>query len=116
MNVAAVAFAIALTAPWMRAPQRHTYAKAIVHASHHAHVPALLFVAIIENESRWHHSAVSRGAYFGLGQIGLENFRACSDPSTKACKAVQARLLQGTYNIAKMGKSCGPTASIAVTG
>ena len=107
MTVAALMLVIAVSAPWMHKPQQRTYAKAILHTAHRYHLPPLLFAAVIENESHWHHSVVGgskTSPSIGLGQIALRNYRACrKDLKSNGCKAIAARLSNGSANIAAMG-------------
>lgn len=106
MKNALIAAAILLCQPSLPRVQVARYAEATARAAARNRVPPVLLVAVAENESRWHRSAVSaNGEYVGLGMVRLRNYAACRDDlATPACQAVKAMLLDGASNLAVMAK------------
>lgn len=101
-SVEYIADAIAVDHGWMATKQRETYAKALKRTAEKYDFDPLTGVALIWHESRWRAGAIGdNGRAIGLAQIHYEGICA-RDPST--CESVRQRLLDGTANIATMGR------------
>ncbi len=109
-SIAVIAWAILLSNPGMPRTQARAYAKTLQTAAKENSFDPFTGVAIIHNESRWRQSVISPdGEDYGLGQIRARYTKGCRDDAepvkkpSASCKAAKARLLDGHYNIRRMG-------------
>lgn len=103
MKLHAIMLAIYLCRPGIPEPARKAYAQEILR------LPAafrLHAVALVEHESKWSPTAISRDREdVGLGQVRARFLRGCrgdADPvnhPSASCRAERLRLLDGLYNL-----------------
>lgn len=114
ITLVVVIAAIGLCRPSLSTTTRTSYAKIVLDRSAKLGIDPLLMVAIVDHESGWMPSAVSKdGEDHGLGQIRARYRPACAKdvdpvhaPST-ACAAEKRRLLDGEHNLDVMADAIG---------
>jgi len=106
-----VVAAILLSRPELPREEAERYARVLVEEATARDFDPFTGVAIIHHESGWYPDAISRsGEDYGLGQIRARYVGACRhdrDPvraPSAACRAEQARLLDGEQNIRQMAE------------
>ncbi len=104
-----VVAAILLSRPELAREEAERYARVLIEEASARDFDPFTGVAIIHHESGWHPDVISRsGEDYGLGQIRARYVGACrrdEDPlhaPSDACRAEQARLLDGEQNIRTM--------------